>query len=184
MTIEAKSKFYPLSGYENIYEIDDSGNVRSLDRIEKWGNFNRKRKGRDLLWLIDRYGYPCVKLSKNSKLKHFTIHRLVALTWIPNPENLPQINHKDGNKLNNHVSNLEWCSASHNVKHSYENNLKFGKSGADHYGSKPVIAIQDTSILEFCSVTECAKYLFVTKQAIRQSIKLNNKSKGHTISYL
>lgn len=184
MITEAKSDFSEIVGYDGVYLINRYGVVKSVDRVEKWNGFIRKRKGRTLKGCFDRYGYPCVKLCKEGKLNHHTVHRLVALTFIPNPKSLPQVNHKDGNKSNNHISNLEWCTASQNVIHSHKNNLCSPSRGKYHYGSKPVIAIQDTAILEFCSLTECANYLSVSKQAIRQSIKLNNKSKGHIISYL
>lgn len=67
---------------------------------------------------INAYGYSEYSFFKSPKRKVFRTHRLVALTFIPNPDNKPHVNHKDGNKLNNHVSNLEWCTASENNFHS------------------------------------------------------------------
>lgn len=65
--------------------------------------------------------------------KNRTLHRLLAMTFIPNPDNLPCINHKDGNKLNNELSNLEWCNHSHNNKHAYDSGLKkYAFSGGEH----------------------------------------------------
>lgn len=73
----------------------------------------------------DRYGYLRITLyTSANKKKHYLIHRLVGLQFLPNPDNLPQINHKDGNKLNNSISNLEWCSASYNIEHAYMTGLK------------------------------------------------------------
>ena len=68
--------------------------------------------------------YPRVRLCISGKGKWVALHRLIAECFIPNPENLPHINHKDGNRLNNHVDNLEWCTGKHNSKHSYELGLK------------------------------------------------------------
>ena len=82
----------------------------------------------------DKKGYLRVNLCKGGKKKLFQVHRLVALCFIPNPDSKPQINHRDGNKLNNHVSNLEWCTSSENIQHAFDTGLK--KSGEDHGQAK------------------------------------------------
>lgn len=71
-------------------------------------------------------GYLAVKLRKNGKRKQYYLHRLVALTYLPNPNGLPDINHIDGDKSNNSVSNLEWVSRSENLKHAFDNKLLSG----------------------------------------------------------
>lgn len=68
-------------------------------------------------------GYPTVSASYNYKCRTYAVHRLVALVFLPNPDNHPQVNHKNGNKLNNHVDNLEWCTVSQNIQHAYDNGL-------------------------------------------------------------
>lgn len=68
-------------------------------------------------------GYLVARLVKNKKRYHLLIHRLVALTYIDNPLNYPQVNHKDGNKQNNHISNLEWCTNKQNIQHAIDNGL-------------------------------------------------------------
>lgn len=103
----------PIPSYEGLYTISESGDVM---------NSNRKKPVKAK---IDRYGYLRLGIHNGfGKRKWFTIHRLVALTYIPNPNNLPCVNHIDGNKLNNHVSNLEWISVLENVRHSW----RIGKS--------------------------------------------------------
>lgn len=72
----------------------------------------------------DRYGYYYVHLQTKGKEKKYKIHRLVALAYIPNPENKPQVNHIDGNKLNNSVSNLEWVTAKENTEHAWKTGLQ------------------------------------------------------------
>lgn len=72
---------------------------------------------------VDTKGYHHISLSNNNQRKTYLIHRLVALHFIPNPNNLPQVNHIDGNKSNNNVNNLEWVTGSSNIIHSFNNNL-------------------------------------------------------------
>ena len=93
-----------IKGYENIYEVSDKGRVRSL----KFG------KERILKPQIATNGYLQVSLCKNGEMKRCLVHRLVSQTFIPNPDNLPEVNHKDENKENNSVHNLEWCSSKYN----------------------------------------------------------------------
>lgn len=105
-----------IDGYEGLYKVSSYGNVLSL----KYCGSNRKHL---LAPNIDHRGYLMAHLSKRGKTKTFKIHRLVASAFIPNPDNLPQVNHKDGDKLNNCVDNLEWCTCSYNVKHAYDTGL-------------------------------------------------------------
>lgn len=98
-------KFIP--GYENLYLIDESGNVSNWRRDK----FLKQHKS---IW-----GYMRVMLYKHGVAKSLSIHRLVAITYLLNPENKPQVNHMDGNKLNNHVSNLEWVTQQENMDHAY-----------------------------------------------------------------
>ena len=99
-----------IPNYENIYQINEQGNVFSL-----------KRKAYLKPHLSS--GYPTVDLWKNNKGTHSRIHRLLAILFLPNPENKPFINHKEGNKLNNSLSNLEWCTAKENINHALATGL-------------------------------------------------------------
>lgn len=107
----------PVVGYEGLYEVSSFGRVKSLDNtiLHKDG-ITTFRKGRILKSKTERNGYMRVVLSKESKHIHYSIHRLVAYAFIPNPYEFPCVNHKDENKQNNHVDNLEWCT------HKYNNN--------------------------------------------------------------
>lgn len=82
------------------------------------------------------YGYLHNTLTKNCIKTTKVIHRLVAEAFIPNPKGLPQINHIDGNKKNNNVSNLEWCTAKHNIIHAYRTGLSKAICGEEHYSAK------------------------------------------------
>ena len=103
-----------IDGYEGLYQISNMGRVRSLDRFVNQGKIYRFCTGSIIKPGVSEKGYNRVDLHKNGKTKHCKVHRLVAEAFIPNPDNLPIINHKDECKTNNHVDNLEWCSVSYN----------------------------------------------------------------------
>ena len=101
----------PVKDFEEFYEVSNEGVVRSKDRICDKG---RASKGRTIKQWENRRGYKMVTLSKHGKQKHFPVHRLVAIAYIENPENLPCINHKDAKRTNNNSDNLEWCNYQYN----------------------------------------------------------------------
>ncbi len=109
-------------GYEGLYQVSSLGRVRSYDRKvrSRYGNL-RTIKGRILKILKIWSGYGYVRLSRGRVSKHHSIHRLVATTFIPNPSNLPCVNHKDENKFNNCVTNLEWCNWRYNANYGTRN---------------------------------------------------------------
>ena len=115
----------PIKGYESLYEVSDQGRVKSIG----YG------KDRILKPRIDKDGYLQVYLYKNRVPKHCLVHRLVAKTFIPNPDNLPQVNHKDENKTNNSVQKLEWCDSKYNINFGTRNQriskpvIQYTKSG-------------------------------------------------------
>ena len=109
----------PIKGYEGLYEVSNFGRVKSLDRINCCG----KRVQSKLFSTQAKKNYITVVLNNDGNSKTFRIHRLVAQAFIPNPENKPCVNHKDGNKQNNHVNNLEWCTHSENMKHAHDTGL-------------------------------------------------------------
>lgn len=115
-----------IKGFEGKYAVTETGQIYSY----KLQTF-RKLK-------VDKYGYFCLGLTTtNRQQKSYTVHRLVAQAYLPNDLNLPCINHKDGNKANNHVSNLEWCSWKDNTRHAwnlglctpYDRTLPYNREG-------------------------------------------------------
>ena len=143
-----------VKGYEGYYQVSNKGQVRSLDRIVT-GSHGKPVKvpGCVLKGEISK-GYKRVNFIKEGIAKHFQVHRLVALNFLPNPENHPVINHKDEDKLNNRLDNLEWCT--------YEYNNNYGsclaKRGASR--SRPVRSIDPETgetVKEYSSFTEAAK---------------------------
>ena len=113
-----KEVWKAIPGYEGFYEASTHGRIRSVDRtaIGRWGN-EIFVKSHILRCNNVHNGYQQVKFCINGVREQPSVHRLVAKTFIPNPRNLPQVNHKDGNPSNNCIDNLEWCTASENAKH-------------------------------------------------------------------
>lgn len=111
-----------LKGYEDYYLIDSLGNVISIPRLSK--NKNQFSNGYAVLGTkINKNGYVNVTICINNKTKTLLLHRLVAQAFIPNPNNYPCVNHIDGNKFNNNIENLEWCTHQQNSRHAFENNV-------------------------------------------------------------
>ena len=110
-----------IKNFEGLYQVSNKGRVRSLDRISvNCYGMPRKLKGKILKPHLNVYGYLDIGLSNCGNGNIFKVHRLVADAFIPNPKNLPQVNHKDENKQNNCVENLEWCTNAYNVKYSWD----------------------------------------------------------------
>ena len=109
-----KEEWRPVKGYEGLYEVSNFGRVKSL-------NYNHTGKEKILKPFKRKDGYLQVILCRNGKGKMFSVHRLVASAFLPNPNNLPQVNHKDEVKTNNCVSNLEFCDCKYNINYGSHN---------------------------------------------------------------
>lgn len=165
--------FIDICGYDGMYSVSQFGNVLSK-------HFNRTKTLRPGLTTS---GYKFVSLHKNGIKRTLSIHRLVAITFLPNNDNLPEVNHKDGNKLNNHISNLEWCTRSQNIKHMYDSGLKTykpmhykGKFGIDHNRSKSVICIETSNV--YGSMSEASRLLDIHVSSVCWSIKNKKPIRG------
>lgn len=149
-----------IPGYEGYYQASSMGRLRSVDRIVLCsGNVKRPQKGRILKSEIGKDGYYKQVLHVNGKGKTERVHRLIASAFIPNPYNKPQVNHKDGNKINNNVENLEWCTPSENAKHAIRTglltpNLENAHKASREATRKPVL--RSDGVL-FESASEAAK---------------------------
>lgn len=117
-----------ISGYKN-YWVSSTGRVYTSD-------YNHTGKPRLIKAFVNHMGYVACNLMQDGIRKRKLVHRLVALAFIPNAKNLPTVNHKDGNKENNHIHNLEWMTPEDNLKHAHKTGLIKQACGEAHYKTK------------------------------------------------
>lgn len=155
----------PIKNYEN-YLISKDGETWSIK-----SNIFLKPAANDR-------GYKTVSISSNGKAKTFKVHRLVALAFVPNPNNYNEVNHIDGDKFNNKAENLEWCSRSQNIAHSYKLNLRNGINAgiaARAVISKPVIDI-NTGVF-YDSILDASKYCNFKYKTLAMYLNGSRKNK-------
>jgi len=122
----------PVDGYEGLYEVSNLGRVRTLPKIWYNGKNHATKQSKPSVLLkgsVTIYGYACVQLSKNGRVHGKMVHRLVADAFLPKTKDKNQVNHIDGNKINNKLQNLEWCTAKENTDHAIKIGLKVSKKG-------------------------------------------------------
>ena len=156
-----------VKGFEGLYSISNFGKVKSMERFVKNGkDKQRLQKEHEVKTYINwnRNGYVYCNLYKDNKAYPKKVHRLIAEAFILNPDNLPQVNHKDGNKQNNCVDNLEWVTDVQNKKHGWDNKLYT----ADHRKQK-IKCIQTGEIFE--SVVKCSEIMNIDRRSIFRQLK-------------
>lgn len=163
-------------------EVSNLGNVRTKDRIVTRSNGRRYFvKGRVLKQQLNKNGYMYVEFSVNNKIFRLSTHRMSAITFIPNPNNYPEVNHKDNNPKNNAVSNLEWCTRQYNIAYRE----KYGKS-AKKVSGQPMIAVdlETSEVFRFESQSEVSQKLGVDRRLIYAVLKgKQNKTHGWWFCY-
>lgn len=169
----------PVRDFEGLYEVSNLARIRSVDiceeRISKKGFFFIfARKGKVLQPQMSNNGYLCVCLHKNKKRYNSFVHRIVAEAFIPNPDNLPEVNHKDECKTNNNPSNLEWCD--HRYNQVYGTKIERRKAKV----SRPFqqFTLDGRLVCTFMSTTDLVKFGFRPGQrwSIRQCLKGESKT--------
>lgn len=179
--MEEQEIWKDVQGYEGLYQVSSLGRVKSLKRYVRCprNGENAKRIVPEIiLKSAIRNNYLCIELFINGIGTMFSIHRLVAIAFIPNPENKPEVNHLFGNKLDNRASMLEWATKSENQKHAFINGLKKPVKGENHYNSKltnnQVIEIRKKYLFRKYTTIMLGKEYNTSRQSISDII--NNKT--------
>lgn len=161
-----------IIGYEGHYSIDEHGIILNMkSKIYKKPN-------------IANTGYYVITLYKNNKSKTYLLHRLIAIHFIPNPNNKPCINHIDGNRLNDELSNLEWVTHQENMVHAWRYRKRTcwmtGLKGKDNCNSKPVIAKDSEGNIfrEFDAISDAERELGIFTSCICNNLKGRTKNAG------
>lgn len=159
-----------------MYQVSNLGQVRSLDRYKittgRYGEMKSKIKGRILKPCINHDGYSEIVLSKYGKSKMYRLHRIVAETFIDNYDNKNQVNHKNGDKLDNRAENLEWVSCKENIYHAINNNLIKCERAVNQYDLKM------NFIKKWKSVSEVKRDLKISDGNIIKVCNNKRKSAG------
>lgn len=164
-----------IRNYEGLYEINVHGDIRSKDRLIRLATGSvRYSQGKPIKAKENNDGYLFVTLSKNGEAKNYYVHRLVAETFIANPNNKPQVNHLDGNKKNNNLYNLEWSTPAENTKHAYNSGLS-KNIGATHSFAKK-LTDRCTGKIYNC-IKEAAVELEINYTTLRNMLCGSNKNK-------
>lgn len=156
-----KEVWKDVKGFEGIYQVSNKGNVKSLDRVVECVDSFRHYKGKMMKLDKKKNGYLQVNLKRQNKNAQYLVHRLVAEAFIPNPNVLSCVNHKDENKENNHVDNLEWCSQAYNNRYGagYKKRCINARNGAIKKQAKPVLqySLNGDFVAEYFSAMEAAR---------------------------
>lgn len=163
-----------IIGYDGLYEVSNYGNVRSVQRkVKTKGGAIRNSPGRLLMQKVARNGYKQVHLMKENVGRWYLVHRLVAIAFVPNQANLPQVNHKDENKQNNRCDNLEWVTASHNCRYGHRNDKMVAER------SKKVECIIGNDVKTYNSIREAARLTGISASHICQCCKGLRRTAGN-----
>ena len=167
-----------IEGYEGLYQVSNLGRVKSL-------NYKCTKEEKILKLMSDKDGYLYVNLYKEGKRKTYKVHRLVAKAFIPNPENKLEVNHKDEDKTNNKVENLEWMTCKENINYGTRNERSRKSQTNDKKRSKPIcgINIKTNEKIEFPSTMEAGRSGFYQSNIV-DCLKGRRKShKGYKWFY-
>ena len=166
LTINNVEIWRDVIGYEGLYKVSNLGRIKSLNRKI---SSNKRVKGVIRSQQKNENGYMTIQLHKNNTIKDFKVHRLVAQAFIPNPNNLPQVNHKDENKTNNNLINLEWCTSKYNNSYGtkIERSIAWCRKKVYQYDTNfNLIKIYE-------SITECVRQTGYDRKSIENRCNLD-----------
>lgn len=169
-----------IKNYEGLYQVSNLGRIKSLDRLDIYG---RRVHGRILKPGKDHQGYLGIGLCKEGIRKSKRIHRLVAETFIPNPNKYLEVNHKDEDKENNAINNLEWCDRKYNgnygtIKERIGNSNRGKNAGSKNHNARKVRCINTGE--EFPTVVAAARRYNISDNTIRDMMKGRQKNSWKT----
>lgn len=180
-----EEKWKDIKDYEGMYQVSNLGRIRSLDRTGTQKHYSGSIskyifKGRILKLQKQKNGYYIINLHKAGESNRKLVHRLVAETFIENPNNYNYINHKDNNIENNNVTNLEWCTQKYNIKYAYENGNKIPPN------MKAIRQIgNNNTICEYISMAEAERITGIKGANISKCCrKLRNYAGGYQWEYI
>lgn len=164
-----------IQGYEGLYQISNFGNVKSLERYKKNNGGSKTLIAETILKQSkNNRGYCRIYLCKDSNKKAFSVHRLVADAFVPNPNNLTEVNHKDENKENNCFDNLEWCDCNYNINYGTHNKkISLTKSCTVQAFDK-----KGCLVMEFHSMSEAGRRTGIPQQNISRCINRKCETAG------
>lgn len=171
------SRWKPVVGYEGYYEISQEGEVRGIERLVPTMQGKRTIKSHLLTTRINNDGYVEIRLCRDGKTKTTFLHILLAKAFIPNPQNKPEVNHKDGNKTNNELSNLEWVTHAENMQHAFTKQL----------WKVPDVSkrklVDECNGKTFDSIKEAAVYYGLNHSTLRNRLRTRSK-RSECLKYL
>jgi len=179
-----------VNGYEGLYQVSNLGRVKRLSRTIRHSEGNTSLiKGKLISPKTEKDGYVRVSLSNSGRKKTHNIHRLVCFSFIKNPNNKPDVNHINGIKSDNSLSNLEWCTKSENMRHAIESGLhtqigkshhRYGKHGSENPCSKPVVRydLDMNFISRYDNIKIASESLGIFAQNISATCRGNQNTAG------
>lgn len=176
-----------VEGYEGLYIVDNLLNVVSLPKVQ--GRYLHN-KYKILTQKLGKFGYYEVSLAKDGKMKSHLVHRIIAKAFVPNPNKLPQVNHKNGIKTDNRIENLEWCTKRENTIHAFKNNLSNFRADAlgritkynEMHGYSKVVIKKDGQSFEFDSTRKAADFIGTDIDNVSRAIRKNHRTKGWVVT--